>query len=465
MAGSANGSPVTAQQEAVGPQFRDVRHGVEGAAAESLADRYFRVRRWSEFLAEGLSAEDCVVQSMPDASPVKWHLAHTTWFYETFLLQAADPGRRPFAERFSYLFNSYYNAVGSRHPRAQRGLLTRPSLEEVFEYRAAVDAEMSEFLESPRGSELRPVLEIGLQHEQQHQELILTDVKHLLSCNPLQPAFGKAGGSHRGGALPCRSAGDGNAEQGREWCGFPAGLYDIGYEGEGFSYDNEQPRHRVYVHAFSLAKRPVTCGEYLAFVEAGGYQDPAYWLSDGWETVCREQWQAPLYWERLESGWHVFTLNGPRPLDFAEPVCHVSLYEADAYARWAGCRLPTEAEWETAAAGVPVTGHFAEDRWWHPAAAGPPRGAEGDGLKEPALEQLFGDVWEWTASPYVAYPGYRPAAGALGEYNGKFMSGQMVLRGGSCGTPASHIRSTYRNFFTPAARWQFSGLRLARDGM
>jgi ergothioneine biosynthesis protein EgtB len=426
------------------------RHDAGPSASVDLAARYRCVRDATERLAAPLAPEDCAAQSMPDASPVKWHLAHTSWFFETFVLEEALPRYRPFAAEYRVLFNSYYNAVGAQHPRPERGLLTRPPLEEVLAYRAHVDRHLVAWLEAGRAAADRiAVVELGLQHEQQHQELILTDVKHLLSRNPLRPAY-RAGGpapERASSPRPAPALGFHRFEAGPRW---------IGTDGPGFHFDNEGPRHRQLVPAFELAARPVSQGEFAAFVEAGGYGDPAWWLSDGWATARAEGWAAPLYWERRDGGWWVFTLDGPRPLEDDAPVCHISFYEADAYARWAGARLPTELEWEVAAAGAPVDGNFVETGRLHPQPLGPAEGGGG-----PA--RLFGDVWEWTASPYVAYPGYRPATGALGEYNGKFMCNQIVLRGGSCVTPRDHVRATYRNFFPASARWQFSGLRLARD--
>jgi ergothioneine biosynthesis protein EgtB len=425
-------------------------HPDRAAEPVDLAARYRAIRRATEDLARPLSAEDAVVQSMPDASPAKWHLAHTTWFFETFVLATVRPDDAPFDPAFNFLFNSYYNAVGPRHARPKRGLLTRPSLERVYAYRAAVDARMLELLEASGGAapELAAVIEIGLQHEQQHQELIVTDLKHLLSCNPLRPAY-RADLAHATAPAPALA-----------WQAFPEAIVEIGHAGDGFSYDNEGPRHRQLMPAYALASRLVTNGEYLRFMEDGGYRRPEFWLADGHNEVVNQGWEAPLYWERNADGaWQEFTLAGPRPLDPDAPVCHVSAYEADAYARWAGARLPTEFELERAATGQPVRGNFVEQGLLHPRSAG---------LAEPAADgssllQLFGDAWEWTQSSYSAYPGYRPAPGALGEYNGKFMCNQFVLRGGSCATPREHIRATYRNFFPPDARWQFSGLRLARD--
>jgi len=412
-----------------------------------LAERFEHVRTATAVLCAPLSPEDAVVQSMPDASPAKWHLAHTTWFFETFVLAGARPGRAPFHPGYSYLFNSYYENVGARHARPERGLLTRPSLDEVRAYRAAVERELADWLHAaPREGDARllDVLELGLAHEEQHQELLVTDVKHLLSRNPLDPVYLAARAPTAGAAAPLA------------WTRFAAGVRTLGHTGDGFAFDNEGPAHEVHVAAFELASRPVTCGEYLEFVEAGGYRDPRWWLSDGWQWVGASGVEAPGYWRREEDGtWSLFTLAGRRALCEHEPLAHVSSYEADAYARFREARLPREAEWELAAREQPPEGHFADSGALHPRAT--PEREDGT----PAA--LFGDVWEWTQSPYVAYPGYRPAAGALGEYNGKFMANQMVLRGGSCATPPGHVRATYRNFFPPTARWQFSGLRLARD--
>ncbi len=415
-------------------------------AVDALRARYRSVRAATQRLAAPLSPEDCVAQSMPDASPVKWHLAHTTWFFETFVLETGDPDFEPFDARFRVLFNSYYNAIGEQHPRPHRGMLTRPALDRIHAYRAHVDRAIDARLSSGAvDSAPLAILELGLQHEQQHQELILTDVKHLLAQNPLAPPY------REDLSTPPASGGSSLS-----WHRFEAGIRSLGNDGLGFHFDNEAPRHRQLVPGFELASRPVTQGEFAAFIEAGGYEQPQWWLSDGWAAVHRSGWQAPAYWERCEGVWQVFTLGGPRPLLPDAPVCHVSFYEADAYARWAGARLPTEAEWETAAAARPVAGNFVEDDVLHPVPLGP-----GEGREAPA--RLFGDVWEWTASPYVAYPGYRTSAGALGEYNGKFMCDQWVLRGGSCASPREHLRASYRNFFPAGARWQFSGLRLARD--
>lgn len=380
--------------------------------ASALAKTYAQVRAHSQALAAPLSAEDCAIQSMPDASPVKWHLAHTTWFFETVIL-SGRPGYKPFDPRFAFLFNSYYEALGPRHPRPQRGLLTRPSLEEVFAYRAHVDAAMLDACDDPA---LHDAVTLGLNHEQQHQELILTDIKHAFFSNPLLPAFG----------IGVPAAHDQSEQQG---VAIPGGVSLIGHDGSGFAFDNESPRHQVLLRPFRIASRPVTNSEYRAFIEDGGYRRPEFWLSDGWARVQAENWEAPLYWLKDDDGTQsVFTLSGVRPLDPHAPVEHVSFFEASAYAAWAKARLPTEFEWETAS---PMIAH--------------------------------GRVWEWTRSAYDPYPGFKPFDGVAAEYNGKFMVGQMVLRGGSVATPPGHIRSTYRNFFPPQARWQFSGIRLAED--
>jgi ergothioneine biosynthesis protein EgtB len=376
---------------------------------------------------------------MPDVSPPKWHLAHTTWFFETFLLVPYLKEYQVFHPKFGYLFNSYYETVGERHPRPQRGLLSRPTVEEVYQYRAYVDGAMQLLLqEQGDNSQIESLLILGLHHEQQHQELLLTDIKHILATNPLYPAYQAV----RPTLPPTPSQ--------EQWLDYPGGLSAIGYEGEGFAFDNELPRHQVYLQDYCLGARLVTNGEYLEFIEAGGYNQPKYWLSEGWMTVQNQQWQAPLYWEKIDGTWWVMTLSGMRLLNEDEPVCHVSFYEADAYTRFRGKRLPTEAEWEVAAVQVPQRGNFLETGLLHPAPA--------TAMARPA--QLFGDVWEWTQSAYLPYPGYQPADGAIGEYNGKFMCNQMVLRGGSCVTSQTHIRPTYRNFFPPSARWQFTGIRL-----
>ncbi len=410
-----------------------------GGSLLTLALRYAAVRAQTELLAEPLAAEDQSLQSMPDASPTKWHLAHTTWFYETFILAPYLAGYSHFDPRFTFLFNSYYKQLQGHPIRANRGLMSRPNLDEVREYRKHVDARMAELIEAPVAPEVAALVELGLNHEQQHQELILTDIKHGLWSNPLRPAY-----------LPLRTPVQKSAPN-ISWAGFEEDVYEIGHPDSGFAFDNESPRHKVYLYPFRLASRLVTNAEYLAFMADGGYQRPELWLSDGWDQVCANRWDAPLYWSCEQERWLVYTLGGVRPLELAEPICHVSYYEADAYARWAGKRLPTEAEWEVAATSCRIQGNLLESECYHPAAA---EGSDG-------LQQVFGDVWEWTASPYVGYPGYKPPAGVLGEYNGKFMCNQMVLRGGSCATPRSHIRASYRNFFPPAARWQFMGIRLA----
>jgi ergothioneine biosynthesis protein EgtB len=418
-----------------------------GPPAAPSVQHYTTVRGATEALCEPLSAEDAALQSMPDASPAKWHLAHTTWFFETFVL-ASRPGYRPFHPAFEHLFNSYYRSVGDPFPRPRRGLLSRPSLDEVLAYRRHVDHGMQEWLTAGVPPAVAAIATLGLQHEQQHQELLLTDVKHLLAQNPLRPAY-----------RPVSAASASAAARAADACRFvarPGGIAAIGHDGRGFAFDNEGPRHRRWLEPFALADRLVTNVEWLAFVGDDGYRRPELWLSDGFDAVEQFGWQAPLYWERDGSNWLHFTLDGMRPLDLDEPVCHVSFYEADAFARWAGARLPGEDEWEVAAADVAVAGNFVETGRLQPTAVREP--APGGGLR-----QLFGDAWEWTRSSYAPYPGYAPPAGALGEYNGKFMSGQLVLRGGSCLTPRDHVRATYRNFFPPGARWQAMGVRLARD--
>jgi ergothioneine biosynthesis protein EgtB len=410
-----------------------------------LYARFDRVRRFTESLAAPLTPEDCVVQSMPEVSPTRWHLAHTTWFFETFVLAQSGTAYQPYDAAFAYLFNSYYNSVGDQFPRERRGLLSRPTVFQVFDYRRYVDRHMNELMTSGSAelARLAPVIELGIQHEQQHQELVLTDIKHVLSCNPLSPAY-----RVQPPGVPC-----GVPET--RWQHFPEGIAWIGHDGEGFAFDNESPRHRVFVEACELESRLVTNREYLEFMLDGGYGRPEWWLSAGWQEVRTAGWTAPLYWQQRDGEWLHFTLSGLRPLETAEPVCHVSYFEADAFARWAGARLPTEAEWEVAATGLPAGGNFADTGRLHPSAA-----AVDDADRLPA--QMFGDVWEWTSSSYGPYPGYRPAEVARGEYNGKFMCNQYVLRGGSCATPLSHIRASYRNFFPPETRWQFSGIRLCR---
>jgi ergothioneine biosynthesis protein EgtB len=417
------------------------------------ADRHTALRRLeavrheTESLTANLTAEDQSIQSMPDVSPTKWHLGHTTWFFETFLLARFDPDYRAFDPAFGYLFNSYYEAAGPRHPRPERGLLSRPTVDIVMAYRDHVGSAMARLIErvaEPEWSEVANLLELGVHHEQQHQELILMDIKHVFSLNPLLPAYQAPQLQVQAPAHPLT------------WVDFDGGLKEIGHAGSGFAFDNESPRHKVWFEPFRLAARPVTCGEYLGFIEEAGYSRPEFWLSDGWATVREQSWEAPLYWLREGEEWSVFTLSGRRRLNPAEPVCHLSFYEADAFARWAGKRLPTEAEWEIAAEDVPISGNFADRGHFHPC-------ADASSDTTPQLRQMYGDVWEWTASPYIAYPRFRPGGGAIGEYNGKFMCNQIVLRGGAAITPAGHIRATYRNFFPPSARWAFAGLRLAED--
>jgi len=418
-------------------------------AALPLADHFAQVRARSQRLVAPLSAEDCQVQSMPDASPAKWHLAHVTWFFETFVLERYEPRFEPFDPAFRVLFNSYYQAVGPQHPRPARGLVTRPDLARVLAWREQVDRRVAALI-AQRGDEpaLAELITLGLHHEQQHQELLLTDVKHLLWHNPLRPAYAKRWPLAPVAPAPLR------------WIGHEGGWTEIGHDPArdgAFGFDNEGPRHRVHLAPFEIASRPVTYGDWLAFIDDGGYRRAELWLSMGWDWVRAGQREAPLYWWRESAGdaWRTFTLQGDVPLDPHTPLPHVSFFEADAYARWAGARLPTEFEWEAVARGVPLAGHWADRGAFHPL---PPGGAN-DGTPQ----QVFGDVWEWTASPYLAYPRFKPAAGAIGEYNGKFMCDQWVLRGGSCATPAGHARASYRNFFPAGAQWQFTGLRLARD--
>jgi ergothioneine biosynthesis protein EgtB len=418
--------------------------------ASRLSGRYAEVRSFTEALAEPLSAEDQTVQTMPDVSPTKWHRAHTTWFFETFVLGQHRPGYEPFDPDYGFLFNSYYEAVGPRHPRPQRGVLSRPGISEIARYRQAVDAAMCELLMGEIDEAVADLVVLGLNHEQQHQELVLMDIKHVLGANPLFPAY------WRGPTPVPRPA------PVARWIEHPGGVVPLGHEGPIFAFDNETPRHETLLTPFALRSTLVTCGEWLAFMGDGGYTRPELWMSDGWAEAQRAGWSAPEYWHEDHGGWIVQTLYGARPVDPAEPVVHVSWYEADAFARWSGYRLPGEAEWETVAAdrlaadgrvdpvGLDV-GRF--ETGLHPATGG----AAGDD------EQWVGAVWQWTASPYAAYPGFKPDAGAVGEYNGKFMVNQQVLRGGACITPAGHTRATYRNFFYPGSRWPFCGLRLAAD--
>jgi ergothioneine biosynthesis protein EgtB len=429
--------------------------------AERLLARYRDVRDFSKLLTRDLEPEDCVVQSMPDVSPTKWHLAHTTWFFETFVLKKFLSGYVSAIPEYAFLFNSYYNAAGSMHRRDLRGLISRPTVSESFHYRESIDDHISELVSSASEElldEIEPLITLGLHHEQQHQELLVTDIKHVLAQNPLHPVFRK------------RSPEKTEAPAPMSFVDFEETIATIGHDTEGrasarskfagnsgrrFSYDNEGPQHRALVPAFSLAPRLVTCGEYFEFMESDGYARPEFWLSLGWMTVNEQRWQAPLYWEKRDGEWWHFTLSGFRRVNPNEPVTHMSYFEADAFANWSGARLPTEFEWERVAQREPIEGNFVESERFHPAPAEEQSGT--------TLKQVFGDVWEWTRSSYSPYPGYRAVRGALGEYNGKFMCNQYVLRGGSCATSRSHIRFTYRNFFQPEKRWQFTGIRLARD--
>jgi ergothioneine biosynthesis protein EgtB len=420
-------------------------------AVGPLAERYRRVRAMSLALAAPLTDEDCQVQSMPDASPTKWHLAHVTWFFETFVLERFEPGFKAFDPAFRVLFNSYYQGVGERHPRPQRGLITHPTLAQVKRYRAQVDERIDAVLAAqPDDAQIGELVALGLQHEQQHQELLLTDIKHVLSFNPTHPGYARRWPMSAVQPQPLR------------WFGYEGGLFDMGHDAAldgSFCFDNETPRHRHYLAPFELASRPLSYDEYLAFMDDGGYRRPELWLAMGWDWVQAQQRDAPLYWQRVDGHWLNHTLQGLVEIDPHTPVCHLSYFEADAYARWAGARLPTEAEWEFAARRLSKAArphhNFADRGAFHPL-------PQADSGKDEPV-QMFGDVWEWTQSNYNPYPGFEPLPGAVGEYNGKFMCNQLVLRGGSCATPAGHVRASYRNFFPPEAQWQFSGLRLARD--
>jgi ergothioneine biosynthesis protein EgtB len=418
------------------------------ARVERLLARFHQIRDFTTSLCAGLEPEDYVVQSMPDVSPTKWHLAHTTWFFETFILKKFVRGYRAEVPEYAYLFNSYYNTAGDMHRRDLRGLISRPTVREAQRYRASIDLHIDDLL-SGAGErlldEIEPIVVLGFHHEQQHQELLLTDIKHVFSQNPLYPVFRK-----RNINIAVEKVAP------MRFVEFEETTASIGHNGDGFAYDNEGPRHQALIPAFSLASRPVTNGEYIEFIEDNGYTRPEFWLSLGWMAVNEQRWQAPLYWTKRDGAWWNFTLSGFRSVDESEPVTHASYFEADAYANWAGARLPTEFEWECAALDCPVEGNFVEDENFHPRAWS----TSGHDLR---LHQMFGDVWEWTRSSYAPYPGYRAMPGALGEYNGKFMCNQYVLRGGSCATSRSHIRRTYRNFFQPEKRWQFTGIRLARD--
>lgn len=423
------------------------RRTQDQARAEVLLTRYRDVRDFSKLLTRDLEPEDCVVQSIADVSPTKWHLSHTTWFFETFVLKRWLENYRPAIPEYAFLFNSYYNAAGSMHRRDLRGLISRPTVAESFRYRENIDRLIEDFVASAPDElldEMEAVLVLGINHEQQHQELLVTDIKHVLAQNPLHPVFRKRAGEKTEPTPPMT------------FIAFDETIAAIGHPGIGFSYDNEGPQHRALVLPFALANRLVTCGEYMQFIEDNGYGRPEFWLSLGWMTINEQRWEAPLYWEKRDGRWWHFTLSGFRPVDENEPVTHLSYFEADAFANWSGARLPTEFEWECVAGSREIDGNFVEAERFHPAPAG---GSADSG----DLLQIYGDVWEWTRSSYAPYPGYRAAPGALGEYNGKFMCNQYVLRGGSCATSLSHIRPTYRNFFQPEKRWQFTGIRLARD--
>jgi ergothioneine biosynthesis protein EgtB len=429
---------------------------------ERLRDRFHQIRNFTDALCAGLEPEDCVVQSMPDVSPTKWHLAHTTWFFETFILKKFVPGYRAEIPEYAYLFNSYYNAAGDMHRRDLRGLISRPTMSQAQRYRASVDSHIDDLLSNPDESlldELESILVLGFHHEQQHQELLITDIKHVFAQNPLYPVF-------RAAARHSVRADERTATECRPYrfIDFEETVTAIGHDGDGFAYDNEGLRHRALVPAFSLATQPVTNGEFIAFIEDNGYSRPEFWLSLGWMAVNEQRWNAPLYWTKRDGAWWNFTLSGLRPVDQSEPVTHVSYFEADAYANWAGARLPTEFEWERAALSCPIEGNFVETELFHPVPVAVTSAVSAERSEHHRhLVQMFGDVWEWTRSAYSPYPGYRAAPGALGEYNGKFMCNQYVLRGGSCATSRIHIRRTYRNFFQPEKRWQFTGIRLARD--
>jgi len=416
--------------------------------AEKLLARFREVRNFTARFSENLAPEDCVVQSIPDVSPTKWHLAHTTWFFETFILKKWVPGYRDAVPEYAYLFNSYYNAAGAMHRRDLRGLISRPTVEETRKFRASIDADIADLVSNADEKlfrEIEPILTLGIHHEQQHQELLITDIKHVFAQNPLYPVFQKREIGHdKIGISPLK------------FVEFDEATVEIGHDGNGFAYDNEGPRHRALVLPFSLANRLITNREYLAFMADNGYSRSEFWLSLGWTAVNEQNWRAPLYWIERDGEWWNFTLSGLRRVDPNEPVTHLSYFEADAYANWAGARLPTEFEWERAAAKIDIDGNFVESETFHPQAF---RGQ----TKDHDLAQMFGDVWEWTRSSYSPYPGYKAGPGALGEYNGKFMCNQYVLRGGSCATSRTHIRKTYRNFFQPDKRWQFTGIRLARD--
>jgi ergothioneine biosynthesis protein EgtB len=421
----------------------------DSSPAKSLLARFREVRNFTARLAENLAPEDCVVQSMPDVSPTKWHLAHTTWFFETFILKKWVPGYRDAVPEYAYLFNSYYNAAGAMHRRDLRGLISRPTVEEAKKYRVSIDSDIDALVSNADEKlfrEIEPILTLGIHHEQQHQELLITDIKHVFAQNPLYPVFRQH-----------KIESDKVDIDPLKFVEFNEATVEIGHDGSGFAYDNEGPRHRALVLPFSLADRLVTNREYLQFMADNGYSRPEFWLSLGWITVNEQNWRAPLYWIERDGEWWNFTLSGLRKIDPNEPVTHLSYFEADAFANWAGARLPTEFEWERATAKIDIDGNFVESERFHPAPARRRASSNGD------FQQIFGDAWEWTRSSYSPYPGYRASPGALGEYNGKFMCNQYLLRGGSCATSRTHIRKTYRNFFPPDKRWQFTGIRLARD--
>ena len=424
------------------------RSPAESSSAEKLLARFREVRNFSAKLAENLAPEDCVVQSMPEVSPTKWHLAHTTWFFETFILKKWVPGYRDAVPEYAYLFNSYYNAAGAMHRRDLRGLISRPTVEETKKFRASIDGDIVDLVSNADEKlfrEIEPILTLGIHHEQQHQELLITDIKHVFAQNPLYPVFRKREKQNEKIDI-----------EALKFVEFDEATVEIGHDGKGFSYDNEGPRHRALVLPFSLADRLITNREYLEFIADNGYSRPEFWLSLGWTTVNEQNWRAPLYWIERDGEWWNFTLSGLRRVDPNEPVTHLSYFEADAYANWADARLPTEFEWERVAAKIDIDGNFVETERFHPEALH-------QSPRDGQLAQMFGDVWEWTRSSYSPYPGYHAGPGALGEYNGKFMCNQYVLRGGSCATSQTHIRKTYRNFFQPDKRWQFTGIRLARD--
>ena len=415
---------------------------VSRLTTEHIREQFDTVRLLSERSILPLSAEDTCVQSMPDASPAKWHLAHVTWFFETFVLEPHEPGFKPFHPAYRELFNSYYNSIGEQYPRPDRGMITRPSLAEVIDYRHDVDRRVRDILDGADPSVLATI-ELGLHHEQQHQELLLMDIKHLLSLNPLFPVY-------RNCPKP-----DDKPPTGRHWVACAGGMVTVGHDDFSFRYDNETPQHKVWLEPFALASRPITNGEYLEFMRAGGYEIPTLWLADGWTTIRNEGWRSPCYWRERDGEWFEFTLTGLGSLDLNAPVCHVSHYEADAFASWVGARLPTEFEWEGACANSTIAGNFLDSGYLHPCQQSDPGDAN--------LNQIYGDVWEWTRSAYTPYPGFTAPDGAIGEYNGKFMSNQIVLKGGCCVTPNEYVRASYRNFFYPHNRWQFSGIRLAKD--